>query len=99
MKALVTNVDGLAMEKRRLDQRLDKALEESFPGSDPVSISQPAPDNTPRGLGRATMVNGATGALEDPMKVPVRNAALMLNSWTSMISLPISPFVRCSANT
>ena len=69
MKALVTNVDGLAMEKRRLDQRLDKALEESFPGSDPVSISQPAPDNKPRGLGRATMVNGATGALEDSMKV------------------------------
>jgi hypothetical protein len=34
-------------EKRKLDKMLDKALEESFPGSDPVSISQPAPDEKP----------------------------------------------------
>lgn len=27
--------------KADLDERLDEALEESFPGSDPVSISQP----------------------------------------------------------
>jgi hypothetical protein len=37
-----------ATEKRRVDQKLDKALEESFPGSDPVSISQPAADDKPR---------------------------------------------------
>jgi hypothetical protein len=37
-----------ATEKRGLDQKLDKALEESFPGSDPVSISQPATDDKPR---------------------------------------------------
>ena len=29
--------------KDRLDQALDKALEDSFPGSDPVSVAQPAP--------------------------------------------------------
>jgi hypothetical protein len=37
-------------EKRKLDKMLDKALEESFPGSDPVSISQPAPDEKPAKL-------------------------------------------------
>jgi hypothetical protein len=30
-------------KKHRLDQALDKALEDSFPGSDPVSVAQPAP--------------------------------------------------------
>jgi nicotinate phosphoribosyltransferase len=34
--------------ERRLDQRLDEALEETFPASDPVSMSQPAPDNRVR---------------------------------------------------
>jgi hypothetical protein len=29
-------------EKRRLDEALEEGLEETFPGSDPVSISQPA---------------------------------------------------------
>jgi hypothetical protein len=28
--------------KEKLDDALDKALEESFPGSDPVSVAQPA---------------------------------------------------------
>ena len=28
--------------KEKLDDALDKALEESFPGSDPVSLAQPA---------------------------------------------------------
>ncbi len=27
------------------ERRLDEALEETFPASDPVSMSQPAPDN------------------------------------------------------
>jgi hypothetical protein len=31
-------------EKRRVDEKLDDALEESFPGSDPASISQPTSD-------------------------------------------------------
>ena len=31
------------IEKRQLDDALEEGLEESFPGSDPVSIVQPAP--------------------------------------------------------
>lgn len=30
-------------EKRRLDAALEEGLEETFPGSDPVSVTQPAP--------------------------------------------------------
>ena len=30
-----------AAQKEKLDDKLDKALEESFPGSDPISIVQP----------------------------------------------------------
>ena len=30
-------------EKRQLDQALEEGLEETFPGSDPVSVTQPAP--------------------------------------------------------
>jgi len=30
-------------EKRQLDDALDEGLEETFPGSDPVNVTQPAP--------------------------------------------------------
>ena len=30
-------------KRRHLSEKLDEALEDTFPGSDPVSISQPAP--------------------------------------------------------
>ncbi len=30
-------------QKRRLDKALEEGLEESFPGSDPVNVTQPAP--------------------------------------------------------
>ena len=30
-------------EKRRLDRALEEGLEETFPGSDPVNVTQPAP--------------------------------------------------------
>jgi hypothetical protein len=30
------------IEKRQLDEALEEGLEESFPGSDPVSVVQPA---------------------------------------------------------
>jgi hypothetical protein len=30
-------------EKRRLEQALEEGLEETFPGSDPVNVVQPAP--------------------------------------------------------
>jgi hypothetical protein len=31
------------VEKRRLDEALEEGLEETFPGSDPVNVTQPAP--------------------------------------------------------
>jgi hypothetical protein len=36
---------GVPEKERQLDRRLDEALEETFPASDPVSMSQPAPNN------------------------------------------------------
>jgi hypothetical protein len=30
-------------EKRKLDDALEEGLEETFPGSDPVNVTQPAP--------------------------------------------------------
>lgn len=30
-------------EKKKLDEALDKGLEESFPASDPVNVTQPPP--------------------------------------------------------
>jgi hypothetical protein len=35
--------DAEAAEKRQLDRALDEGLEETFPGSDPVNVTQPAP--------------------------------------------------------
>ena len=35
--------DGKAAEKRKLDQALEEGLEETFPGSDAVNVTQPAP--------------------------------------------------------
>ena len=32
-----------AEEKRRLDDALEEGLEETFPASDPVNVTQPAP--------------------------------------------------------
>jgi hypothetical protein len=32
-----------AAEKRRLDEALEEGLEETFPGSDPVNVTQPPP--------------------------------------------------------
>jgi hypothetical protein len=44
MTAPRSNPEGLkAAEKRRLDEALDEGLEETFPASDPVSITQPPP--------------------------------------------------------
>jgi nicotinate phosphoribosyltransferase len=30
--------------KRKTDEKLDEALKDSFPSSDPVALSEPAPD-------------------------------------------------------
>lgn len=35
--------DAEAAEKRRLDRALEEGLEETFPASDPVNVTQPAP--------------------------------------------------------
>jgi hypothetical protein len=35
--------DAEGSEKRRLDQALDEGLEETFPASDPVNVTQPPP--------------------------------------------------------
>jgi hypothetical protein len=35
--------DETAAEKRRLDQVLEEGLKQTFPGSDAVSVTQPAP--------------------------------------------------------
>jgi hypothetical protein len=36
-------IDRNSAEKRRLDQALEEGLEETFPGSDPVNVTQPPP--------------------------------------------------------
>jgi hypothetical protein len=35
--------DVKGTEKRQLDQALEEGLEETFPGSDPVNVTQPPP--------------------------------------------------------
>ena len=35
--------DTPATEKRQLDEALEEGLEETFPGSDPVNVTQPPP--------------------------------------------------------
>jgi hypothetical protein len=80
-KALITNdtLGHTSKKKLRLDQKLDKALEESFPCSGPSSISQPAPDNEPRGPRPVAMVNSAAGCEGGPsealMKVTCPNCS------------------------
>jgi hypothetical protein len=39
-------------DKRRLDEALEEGLEETFPGSDPVSVTQPAPSKADRHIRR-----------------------------------------------
>jgi len=39
-------------EKRRLDDALEEGLEETFPGSDPVNVTQPAPSKADRHVKR-----------------------------------------------
>jgi hypothetical protein len=40
------------VEKRRLDEALEEGLEETFPGSDPVNVTQPAPSKADNHLKR-----------------------------------------------
>ena len=39
-------------EKEKLDRALDKGLEESFPGSDPVNVTQPPPSRDDKDIKR-----------------------------------------------
>ena len=39
-------------EKRRLDEALEEGLEETFPGSDPVNVTQPAPSKEDQSIKR-----------------------------------------------
>ncbi len=39
-------------EKRRLDEALEEGLEETFPGSDPVNVTQPPPSKADRHVRR-----------------------------------------------
>jgi hypothetical protein len=45
-RAKPTGVDKA--EKQRLEAALEEGLEETFPGSDPVSVTQPAPTEDKR---------------------------------------------------
>jgi hypothetical protein len=38
-----TPKDAKDAEKQQLDEALEEGLEETFPGSDPVSVTQPSP--------------------------------------------------------
>jgi hypothetical protein len=40
--------DAKVTEKRRLDAALEEGLEETFPGSDPVNVTQPPPSKADR---------------------------------------------------
>ena len=42
-----------AAEKRRLDRALEEGLEETFPGSDAVNVTQPPPSRADRHVKRA----------------------------------------------
>ncbi len=48
----VKGSDVKGSEKRRLDQVLEEGLEETFPGSDAVSVTQPAPSKADRHIKR-----------------------------------------------
>ena len=39
-------------EKRRLDRALEEGLKETFPGSDPVNVTQPPPSKADRHVKR-----------------------------------------------
>ena len=44
--------DATDSEKRLLDEALEEGLEETFPGSDPVNVTQPPPSKDDRHVKR-----------------------------------------------
>ena len=61
--------DAGSAEKRRLDQALEEGLEETFPASDPVNVTQPAPSKTTRTLSARTEVIRIVGSEIGIMRV------------------------------
>ncbi len=53
--------DANATEKRRLDEALEEGLEETFPGSDPVNVTQPAPSKADHHIKRKDWRGGRDG--------------------------------------
>ena len=51
-------------EKRRLDEALEEGLEETFPGSDPVNVTQPPPS-------KATTTSSARISAVPPMRISI----------------------------
>jgi hypothetical protein len=47
-KSDVAKGGGTQKTKKELDEELDRGLKESFPGSDPVSVTQPSPSKPPK---------------------------------------------------
>ena len=48
-------------EKRRLDEALEEGLEETFPGSDPVNVTQPPPSKADHHVKRQGLVAARQG--------------------------------------
>ena len=49
-------------EKRRLDEALEEGLEETFPGSDPVNVTQPPPSKADHHVKRKRLAGRSVGA-------------------------------------
>jgi hypothetical protein len=49
---MIAPKDSRDAEKRKLDEALEEGLEETFPASDPVNVTQPAPSKDDRHVKR-----------------------------------------------
>ena len=49
---MTASKDSKDAEKRKLDEALEEGLEETFPASDPVNVTQPAPSKGDRHVKR-----------------------------------------------
>ena len=51
-----------AEEKQRLDEALEEGLEETFPASDPVNVTQPPPTRGDQHIKRSEPVQGSSAS-------------------------------------
>ena len=63
-------------EKRRLDEALEEGLEETFPGSDPVNVTQPPPS---KGDHQAKRGGQRRGPIKAGQKIPFLDNRLAVN--------------------